>query len=257
LPAFGGLTMSARCPLPSGVLGIGLEVDQLVGVDWRQVIEDRPSPGRVGVDTVDAVDPEHAPVLLGLARSADGTGDPVADAQSETADLAGADIHVVGAGEEAVAAHEPEPFVDDVEDAGRIGVAGALGLALQDLVDEVVLAVDGRVELEVAADLAELGDAHLTEVIDIEVIALARSLELLLLFEFADGSAEGGLAAPPWTAVAGTLVGAWAGHLSGSPGCVRDGLSGPIWPGSGSLGAERVCARNRCRSAVPVGMCGA
>ena len=85
----------------------------------------------------------------------------------------------------------PKPFVDDVEDAGRVGVAGALGLALQDLVDEVVLAVArGRHELEVATDLAELGDAHLAQVADVEVVALARGLELLLLFEFADGSAE-------------------------------------------------------------------
>ena len=76
----------------------------------------------------------------------------VADAQAEAADLAGADVDVVGAGQQAVAAHEAEALVDDVEDAGRVGVAGALGLALEDLVDEVVLALaGGGVELELAA----------------------------------------------------------------------------------------------------------
>ena len=69
-------------------------------------------------------------------------------------------------------------------------MAGALGLALEDLVDEVVLALAGRgVELEVARDLAELGDAHLAEVADLEVVPLAGGLEFLLLLEFGDGGA--------------------------------------------------------------------
>ena len=56
-----------------------------------------------------------------------------------------------------MAAHEAEALVDDVEDAARVGVAGALGLALEDALDEVVLALLGAgLELEVAADRAEL-----------------------------------------------------------------------------------------------------
>jgi len=42
-----------------------------------------------------------------------------------------------------MAAQEAETFVDDVEDAGRIVVAGAFGLALEDEVDEDVLALAG------------------------------------------------------------------------------------------------------------------
>ena len=155
MPAFGGLTMRARWPLPIGLtrlisrwlrfFGSRLEVDQLVRVDRGQVAEDRPAAGGLGVDAVDRVDAEHAPVLLGLARRADGAGDAVADAQAEAADLAGADVDVVGAGQQAVAAHEAEALVDDVEDAGGVGVAGALGLALEDPVDEVVLALVGPV----------------------------------------------------------------------------------------------------------------
>ena len=161
------------------VLRVGLEVDQLVGVDRGEVVEDGSPSRRISVDAVDAVDAEHAPVLLGLAGRADGAGDAVADAETEAADLAGADVDVLGARQQAVTAHEAEAFVDDVEDAGRIRVAGILGLALEDPVDEVVLALAGAgIELELATDLAELVDAHLAEIVDVEVVALARGLEL-------------------------------------------------------------------------------
>ena len=69
-------------------------------------------------------------------------------------------------------------------------MAGALGLALEDEVDEDVLALAaGGFDLEVARDLAELRHAHLAEVVDLEVVPLAGGLELLLLFEFSDGRA--------------------------------------------------------------------
>jgi hypothetical protein len=82
-------------------------------------------------------------------------------------------------------------------------VPGVLGLSLEDAIDELVLAVaGGRIELEVAADRAELGDAHLAEVGDIEVVPLAGRLELLLLLELRDGSPVGGLLASAWPAIA-------------------------------------------------------
>jgi hypothetical protein len=70
----------------------------------------------------------------------------------------------------------------------------------------------GGLELELATDLAELVDAHLAQVADIEVVSLARSLELLLFFEFAHRGAERGLSAASRSTVAGTLVGD-LGHL--------------------------------------------
>src|SRR6185503_5178314 len=159
-----------------------------------------------------AVDPEHAPVLLGLARCADGARDAVADAQAEAAHLAGADVDVLRAGQQAVPAHEAEAFVDDVEDAGRVRVAGALCLALEDAVDEVVLAVAGRgVELEVAPDLAELGHAHLAEVADLEVVPLLGGLELLLLLVFGYGRAIGRLGTSAGSAIARAIALVWAG----------------------------------------------
>ncbi len=120
-------------------------------MDRGQVTEDGTRPGGVGVDAVDRIDPEHAPVLLGLARRADGARHAVADAEPEAADLARADVDVVGAREQAVAAQEAEAFVDDVEDAGGVVMAGALGLALEDQVDEDVLALAaGGIDLEIA-----------------------------------------------------------------------------------------------------------
>ena len=206
MPAFGGLTISARWPLPIGLtrltrrwlrfFGSLSRLIRLVGVDRRQVVEDRPAAGGLDVDAVDRVDPEQAPVLLLLARGAHGARDAIADAQAEAAHLAGADVDILGARQEAVPAHEAVALVDDVEDAGRVVEAGALRLALEDRVDEVVLAIGGLgVELEVAPDLAQLGDAHLAEIGDVEVVALARGLELLHLVVFGHGGATAASAA--------------------------------------------------------------
>jgi hypothetical protein len=181
-------------------------------MDRGQVVEDRAAAGRLDVDAVDGIDPEHPPVLLRLARRTNGAADAVADPQAEAANLAGADVDVVRARQEAVAAHEAESFVDDVEDAGRVGIAGTLGLALEDPLDEVVLALLGAgFQLEVATDGAQLRDAHLTEVGDVEVVALAGGFELLLLLVFRDGGTLD-LAASPWTAIPLALVGTELGH---------------------------------------------
>ena len=121
----------------------------------------------------------------------------------------------------------------------------------------------GGVELELAPDLAELGDAHLAEVADIEVVALARGLELLLLLEFGDGGAVAArLGTSTGSSVAGALIAlVWAGsghlvrgHLwceGGRDGCRPRGRGAP-----GRMGAERG-ARRLSRSAGAVGILGA
>ena len=198
------------------VLRVRLEVDQLVRVDRRQVAEVGPAAGDVAIDAVDRVDAEQAPVLLRLARRADGAGDAVADAQAEAAHLAGVDVDVLGAGQQAVAAHEAVALVDDVEDAGGVvetGVArsGAGGSGRPGR----PCAVGSGVDLELAADLAQLGDAHLAEVADIEVVALAGSFELLQLVVLRDRQ-TGGLRPSTRSTVTRTLVGA-VGHGRGTP----------------------------------------
>jgi hypothetical protein len=117
-----------------------------------------------------------------------------------------------------VPAHEAVALVDDIEDAGRVVKAGALGLALEDPVDQVVLAlVRLHVELELAPDLAQLGDAHLAEIGDVEVIPLAGGLELLHLVVFGHGGAVAAATSAHWCASAGSAVGphgslVWSGH---------------------------------------------
>jgi hypothetical protein len=199
------------------VLGVGLQVDQDVRVDRREIREDRPTARRLRVDAVDRIDPEHAPVLLGVARSADGTRHAVADPEAEAAHLAGADVDVVRARQQAVTAHEPEALVDDVEDAACVVVAGAFRLAAQDLVDQVVLALGrGGFDVQLTRDLAELGDAHLPEVGHVQVVPFAGGLDLELLFVFGDrGAAAADGRTSAWTSVSGTvaLVGAGCGHM--------------------------------------------
>ena len=260
MPALGGLTMSARWPLPIGLtrlmsrwLRFFGSVSRLISSSgWTGVRSPKygPAAGGLGIDAVDGVDPEHAPVLLGLARGADGAGDAVADPESEPADLARADVDVVRARQQAVPAHEAEALVDDVEDAARVGVARALGLALQDLVDEVVLALAGLgVELEVLRDLLQLGDAHLAEIADLEVVALAGGFELLLLFVFGNGGAASASDGIPSarTAVSGTvaLVGAWSGHMGRGHLWER---AGRLTMRPGSVGAERAMRAKSSRS---------
>jgi predicted naringenin-chalcone synthase len=172
-------------------------------VDRGQVPEDRPISGGLDIDAVDRVDPEHAPVLLAVARCSDGAADAVTDAEAEAANLARADVDVVRARQQAVAAHESEALVDDVEDPGGVGVAGPLCLALEDALDEIVLALLGAgLELEVASDLAELVDAHLAEVGDVEIVPLAGGLELEILLVFGDGGARRHLGSATWPTVA-------------------------------------------------------
>ena len=117
----------------------------------------RAALGGLGVDAVDRFDAQQAPVLLAVLGRADDAADAIAGAQAEAAHLAGADVDIVGAGHQAAPAHEAEAVVDDVEDAGRVDLSAALDLALEDPLDEVVLAHLGRVgDVQVAADLDEL-----------------------------------------------------------------------------------------------------
>ncbi len=122
-----------------------------------------------------------------------------------------------------MATHEAVALIDDVEDARGVGMAGTLGLGLEDSIDEVVLPIGAPgLHLQVAADLAELRDTHLQEIGHVEVIALARGLEFLHFVEFADGRATNRVATSRAT-VAWTLI--WAGHREGAT-CVCKG--GPI-----------------------------
>ena len=241
LPALGGLTISARWPLPSGLTRLTSRWLRFLGSDSRLIssigwIGVRSSKygaaaGGVGVDAVDAVDADQAPVLLALVGRADGAGDPVADAQAEPAHLAGRDVDVVRARQQAVAAHEAVALVDDVEDAEGVVQAGALGLGLEDLVDEVVACARvGSPSISRRAPTSSSSvDGHLAQVADVEVVALARGLELGDLVLIGDGQAAGlGSTARPSIA-ARALVGTvrhGVGHTRGRWSPAPEGTGG-------------------------------
>ena len=156
-----------------------------------------------------------------------------------------------------MAAHEAVALVDDVEDAEGVVEARALGLGLEDLVDEVVAAL-GRlaVDVELGADLAQLLDGHLAQVADVQVVALARGLELgdLVLLGHRQAAGLGSTARPSIAARA--LVGTvrhGVGHTPGgwSPAPARDRR------GTMSRAKGRDVARNWCAVARPVGTHGA
>jgi hypothetical protein len=132
-------------------------------------------------------------------------------------------------------------------------MAGALGLAAEDPVDQVVLALAGAgVDLEIAPDLAQLVDAHLAQVAHFEVVALARSLELLhlVVFGYWGAAAAHGHAAAGSSVPGPVVVLTVSGHLNGSH------LS--WWgrtPRASTAKAGRECARNRPQRG-PVGMAG-
>src|SRR6185369_3797570 len=102
------------------------------------------------------------------------------------------------------------------------GEAGPLRLLAEDRLDDVFLAILGLgLELELPPDLAQLGDAHLAQVADVEVIPLAGGLELLHLVVFGHwcaATAASELATSSGPAVSGALI--WSchgerGHLLG------------------------------------------
>ena len=147
----GGATISPRWPLPIGrdqvddahvELGrVGLELQPLVGVQRRQVVEDDLLREQVGVVVVDRLDAEQREVALVLLRRADLAGDDGAGAQAEAADLARRDVDVVGAGQVVVvgAAEEAEAVGQDLERALAEHQAVLLDPLLEDLEDQVLL----------------------------------------------------------------------------------------------------------------------
>ncbi len=160
LPVRGGETISARWPLPSGVIRsmtrvvrsfarriVELEVELLVGIKRRQIVEIDAMAQLVGFVEIDLVDLEQREIALAVLGRADLAFDGVAGAQPEAAHLARADIDIVGTGKIIGfrRAQEAEPVLQHFEHA----VAGYRQVVLSELLQNrehhVLLAQRGRV----------------------------------------------------------------------------------------------------------------
>ena len=149
-------------------LGIGLEVDELDGMDGRQGIEVRAALGGLGIDAIDRLDAQQAPVLLAFLGRTTDTRHAITGPQAESTHLAGADVDIVRAGHEAATAHEAEAILDDIQHARSKLLAAALHLALEDALDKGVLAhVVGTDDFQVAADLHQLPDVLALQLIHV------------------------------------------------------------------------------------------
>jgi hypothetical protein len=98
----------------------------------------------------------------------------VAVAQAEAADLAGADVDVVGAGQVVVlgAAEEAEAVGQDLEHALAVHQAVLADAAAQDLEDQVLLLHPDVVgDALLAGDVVQAMDVHGLQVLDVQLAA--------------------------------------------------------------------------------------
>ncbi len=146
------------------VLRIGLEVDLLLRVERREVLEEDLLLGLLRRLEVDRLDLDQREVALAVLRRPDDAGDRVARVQVELADLRRRHVDVVRARQVVVVgrAQEAEAVRQRLEHAFREDVAALLGAHAQDLEDQLLLAhAGGAGDVELLGDLGEGGDVHL------------------------------------------------------------------------------------------------
>src|SRR6185437_10527760 len=138
-----------------------LQLQALGGMEWRQVLEEDLGARAVGGVEVDLADLEQREVALAILRRADEAGDGVAGAQVEAADLAGADVDVVGPCQVGAVgrAQEAEAVLQDLQHAVAVDVLPIARMRLEDGEDDVLLARAGEaVEPHGLGDLDQLVD---------------------------------------------------------------------------------------------------
>ena len=153
------------------VAPVGLELGALEGIERREVLEEDLVAGLVGRLEVDGLDLDEREVALALLRRPDLPGYRIARLEVELPDLRGRDVDVVRARQVVVVgrAKESEPVGQHLEHALGEDEAALLGLRLQDLEDELLLAHPGRARnVQVLGDLREARDAHVLELADVE-----------------------------------------------------------------------------------------
>ena len=174
LPAFGGLTIKPRWPLPIGetrsmtrAVMVDLPCSMVrhssgnTGVDIAELDARRLGVGRIAVDETDLL---QCGVFLVRTRRTRLTLDIIAFAKTVAADGGQAHVHIVLAGQVALRAKETVPVGHDVEHALDLDEAlGAHG-RLEDLLDELRLLQARDIQLELRRFFAQFGHLELGEV---------------------------------------------------------------------------------------------
>ena len=114
------------------VLGRGLQPQVLAGVDRDEAVEVGARARLLRLHAVDRLHADQAEVALAILRRPHLAGDGVAGAQHEAPDLGLRDVHVAGAGPQAVLSQEAVAVAHDLQQAGGQHEALALGHGLQD-----------------------------------------------------------------------------------------------------------------------------
>ena len=127
---------------PREILARGFELQPVVGIERRQIVEEDLVARFLGRFEVDRVDFDQREITLAFFRRANLTGDGIACAQIEAADLRRRDVNVVRAGQVVVlgSAQEAEAVGQALENAFGEDEAALLRLGLQDLENELLFA---------------------------------------------------------------------------------------------------------------------
>ena len=216
------------------VLGLGLELDALERIERRQVLEEQLLARLVGGLEVDGLDLDQREVALPFLGRPDLARHRVAGLQVELANLRRGHVDVVRAGQVVVVggAQEAEAVGQHFEHAFREDEAALLGLGLEDLEDQLLLAHPGRAgDLQVLGDLGEMLDAHLLQLVDVEPGLLALVQGMFGRF--------GGHIGLGWGLVTATAVGTVT-LVTGHAGYSKKGLARVVrfWKGGGATSAS-------------------
>ena len=134
-----------------------LELQALGRVKGRQVLEQHLVARAVRRVEIDLADLQQREVALTVLGRTDQAGDRIAGAQVEAADLARADVDVVGAGQVGAVgrAQEAKAVLQDLEHAVAVDVLAVARVRLEDREDDVLLARAGEV-----LEAHRLGELH-------------------------------------------------------------------------------------------------
>ena len=149
------------------IIRLGLHLQLLFGIEWRQVVEENFLSRLVGRFKVDGFDFDQGEITFAFLRWTNLTADRVAGAQVKLTNLRRRDIDVVRPRQIVVlrCAEKPEPVGQGLQHAFRKDETALFCLCGQYFEDELLLTHAGRAGyVHALGNLRELGDRHLLEI---------------------------------------------------------------------------------------------